>query len=667
MKIRKYYIDIIFIVASILIAFIIESEFIHKESDNVEVNITQNVECNVDDAIEYNNSQWIKCSIDEKEYIDYLKVTNYNIRDEHIEVALVSKNSTLEKEYQKAVNEPIYRVDSLSDAVIRVDDQLNSYDIYTNLNKDEINNTTFESVQGNTFNFRNVIGISMMLTLIFLLVRHYKYFISNIHASFFIISLLFGISAVLLIPPLHAFDEYAHFIKAHDDNILSFINYKSPKDIQEFISFIYDNSWYEVSNRVELLSSRALDFENVYTAEQYLPFTYFPYSIGLAISSLFTSNIYTIYIIGKISGIAIYSLLGTYLIKYSKFFKNSIFILLLLPSVFIAAVSYSLDYLLIISVLFLFSAMLNVREKKYIEKQDYIIICLSITFTVFIKLPYFLITPIIFIIYKYVDKKQFKNLTIAYFVTLTVSFLITVLYVTTKGATQFAGMLDGISVGDQAKYVISNPLIFIKASLPNIYLVINSYFANAFHINFISGIMKYRVGFIAIKYVGFVIPIFIMTIFSEAQKVNLKLKERIIIMSLVIVASLGIMGTLYLTFTPVGSDVINGYQLRYFTPFVVMFMGAMLPQNINYNGEETIVNRTNIIKQIFLTFVIGILLYIMMKYQVIYISVIILFILILMLKYLKSWIVYPQKLSLIIFMMYYVMVITYVYFMQYNL
>lgn len=667
MKFKKYYLDIIFIVVSILFAFIVESEFIHKEGNEDITNISQSVECDLDDTVEFNNSQWIKCNVNDEENIDYLKVTNKNIGDEKTEVAVVSKNSTLGDEYNKAVYEPFYNVDSLSEAVIRVDDELSSYDIYTNLKKEEIKNTTFESVQNDTFNFRNVIGISMVLIVIFLLIRHYKYFTNNIHTSYFLIALLFGISAVLLIPPLHAFDEYAHFIKAYDDNIFAFINYKSPKDIQEFISFIYDNSWFEVSNRVDMLSNVALDFENVYAAEQYLPFTYFPYSIGLAVASFFTTNLYSIYIAGKISGIVIYSLLGAYLIKYAKFFKKSMFILLLLPNVFISAISYSLDYLVVLSVLFLFSAMLNVREKQQIEMKDYVIICLSVAFIVFIKLPYFLITPIIFIVFKQIEKKQLKNLIIAYSISLIASLAITVLYVSTKGAAQFDTVLEGISVSDQIKFVISNPLVFIKASVPNFYLIMNSYFANLFQINFVSGIINFRVGYIALKYIWFIIPIFIITIFSEAQNIKLKLSERFALVSFVIIASLGVMGTLYLTYTPVGSNVVNGYQLRYFTPFIIMFMAAILPMNKNQSGEENIVDRIFIIKQIGLTFVIGILFYIMIKFQIIYISILILLALILLLRYLKSWIIYPGKVSVIIFVMCYVMLITQVYFMQYNL
>lgn len=663
-KILKYWVDVLAVIIFLIVGLLVETNFIHKENINEVTPITENIICDVEETIEYNESTWIKCNANKSIEMDYIRVTNN--KSESKEIVVVPQGQSFEIAQTYSTIDPFDKVDTLDEVVITIDDDLSNYDIYVNLEAKDIENTNFDAIQFSAFNFRNVIFITMTLSIIFIMVRHFNFYKNNIAASFLLLSLLFGISAMFLNPSVHAFDEYAHFVKAYDDNPLAFINYKVPENFDLFIGLRHNNSWFELSNNIDLISKLPLTSEYYSTAELYIPITYFPYHIGLAIASLFTSSIHNIYLAGKLSGIIIHSLLGAYLIKHSKFFKRSIFMLLLFPNVIMIGISYSLDYILIISVLMLFATILNIRDSRNLTRKDFTILCLSACFIVLVKLPYFLITPIIFILYKYIDKKQFKKLATCYFGVVVLSLIITALYVSTKGAAQFGEIKEGISTIGQVNFVLNHPLVFIKATHPQFKLIISSFFDGLFQLHYVSGEVNDRFGMLNTNLIWPVIPFFIMMIFSDNQKVNFNIKERFLLLITVILSTFGVMGFLYLTFTPVGSQYLQGYQMRYFTPLIILMLSALLPQNKDreVNKEFGIVYAIkHLLVLIFLYREISLL----GTYYSLYMYYAVLVLIILVLRNLKSWIVYSDKFMTVFIVMYYVMLLTQIYFLQYNI
>lgn len=579
---RDFLINIVAFLTIILFAYIIESKLIHPSEENKRESISNIISCEQQEG-EY--SGWFKCNSNESYDVDNILVTQLETNAKNI--VIVETGGNLYGALYGSSTMPFDKRDvlvgnnehSFGEAVIRVNDNLVNYDIY--VESTSMEGIEFENLVFSKFNVGIVVLISAIGISTFLLVRYSKYFTNNIEAAFLLLSILFGISGAVLTPIFHAFDEMAHFVKAYDDNLLLVFDKKFPADMGMVINGVYANSYFELSTIYDAVSGQPLVSEIVYSAEQYIPMAYGAYFVGLSVSSFVTTNIYTIYVFGKISGVIVYSLLGYILIKRSKYLKRSMFILLLVPSVFIVNISYSLDYPTIIAILFIFTTILNIRSNKSVSRTDIIILSVASVFTIFSKLPYVLVTPIILLIYKYVDRKEFRKTIAIYSVSIIVALLLTVIYVSSKGASYFEGINSDISVSEQMKYVITNPLNFMKLTIDPIKQIITQYPGDLLNLHFISGEPIIAYGSLSLVGFGVVIPMLLFSVFYDVQSLKLTVKERLYMLSICIIATYGVFGTLYLTFTPVGEEVINGYQVRYFTPLIIIALTALMPLNNN--------------------------------------------------------------------------------------
>ena len=146
------------------------------------------------------------------------------------------------------------------------------------------------------------------------------------------------------------------------------------------------------------------------------------------------------------------------------------------------------------------------------------------------------------------------------------------------------------SMAGQMHFIMNDPIFFVRLLMKNIWDTLGSYFCGTgTYTNFAY------LGQIYFNICAYLVIIVIMfSVFTDAprnDRFTFKRSSKIYILFLIFASMCLIWTALYISFTPVGSNFINGVQSRYYLPLVIPLLFMVRSSKIETSIRPDILNR----------------------------------------------------------------------------
>jgi uncharacterized membrane protein len=407
----------------------------------------------------------------------------------------------------------------------------------------------------------------------------------RLEVVFAILALTAGLFMVFLNAPFEAPDEASHFWRAYhvsEGNLVSTRCHDLsggwiPKSITH-AHLPFENLVAHPENRIEKnairnglrepFADQPQEFICMGFAALYSPVVYIPQAVGIAIGKACGLSPLGMMYIGRIMNLFFWVSVSFIAIRITPVFKWVFVLISLLPMNVFLASSLSADAPAdgIASLLFAF-VLLAISRKETLPWSHMLAMTLLCILLSFIKLPYVPLTGMVFLI----PAARFgglRNKLLWCGGTIALSFLATMLW-----STAIKGLyvpLHDANAPEQMALLMKHPWTFPI-------LAIRSFEIHAGGI-FISFIGK--LGFLDTAmptwiYVTYPLVLVIVAVFEFGGDCIIKWPQRLWIIFLCVGVFLLIELSMFLTWTPVGGQVIEGVQGRYFLPIAVPAMLAL--------------------------------------------------------------------------------------------
>jgi uncharacterized membrane protein len=446
-------------------------------------------------------------------------------------------------------------------------------------------------------------------------------YITQAHYLFALVALFFGLIFCIIVPPFTGIDEAHHFARTYQ---LSRGNMSAVQQdlkgggyISSSISETLDDS-RNIRKKKTDMSYRAL-LKKVYTtpitsdkvfttfpgAAAYNIFAYAPAVAGLLAGELLNLSIGGSLIASRFSMLLAYVAIIAYALYISRSYKYKwmLFVIALLPSSLFLASTVNADSLAIAFSILIFSITLKTLLSKKISKAEVSILFASALILPLVKFNYILISAAILLIpsslliksnvSKKIDKKHFD---IAKALIISTAFILSFLWVSSASWSVDTIRAAGIgpdqgTVDDQVNYLLANPLSTFK-------IAYNTLFLNGanMHGDYIMNMLGGRLGFNNATLPAFTtilsgLLLLMTAAYSRTEFLRVR-KELIAMVVFCTLIAASVFGSLYLSFSPVGSNEILGVQGRYFLPLLPFILAA----SSIYIPVKLLINKKNYIK-----------------------------------------------------------------------
>lgn len=422
--------------------------------------------------------------------------------------------------------------------------------------------------------------ILMILTLLMSTIT-LIYMSNNLIKNVLIIFMTLGILFCCTTQLNGSLDEKKHFMSAFNISVGNF-NYKEKNISEESIERIPRVCSLNESMRFfgEKYENKKFENDSVDVDSKpsvYNFIIYLPSAIGITIGKVLHGSVADIYIFGRIFNLLAYMLLLMSIIKQLPFKKNVFFVTYMMPIIILLAGSYSIDGMCVgIVGLFIAYCLKLYKSPEQIKTSQIFKLAILFALSLLAKeMSYMficllvLIMPLIKII-----KENKKSMLIAVIGVIGIMLiLVKSIFFGESHALVSDPRSGGTDVKQQLQFVINNPISDIKIAINHIKgTLFNFHWLN--YINPSNFFGEASIAFVAHF-------IFLLYIAISDNSFRFKIKEKIIIA----LTFLAVFGTgslvMYLSFTPVGHDMIMGYQTRYIFPIL-----PLLFMIINNNNKE---------------------------------------------------------------------------------
>lgn len=302
----------------------------------------------------------------------------------------------------------------------------------------------------------------------------------------------------------------------------------------------------------------------------------FPTAVGITLGRICKMDFSDWFVAARLINLLFYTITIYWAVKITPVGKTLLAFLALLPTPLFLTVSYSTDYfmnsLMMLGIAVFLKECLSPEEK--LTKKSIAIFILSMFFACIRKTIYIPIILIGLILpkSKFVSKKD-RNIYRGIIVGCCVLLMLAVVF-TASGMTDVRG--GDTSVSEQISYIISNPLSFAVMFIKEIVRYSIDYIFNGEgKINFnISGMRSGTTELVT------VISLVVLVLFTRDsdKKREIPLKTSVIGLGLLGLVICFIWGSMYLSYTPVGSNMVAGVQARHYIPFLFLLF-ILLPLN----------------------------------------------------------------------------------------
>ncbi len=427
--------------------------------------------------------------------------------------------------------------------------------------------------------------------------RYYQLILVKPEVFFITLAAFFGIIIVFLVPPFQAPDEQSHFYRSFEIsnleifpqklNIDGHARYGSvlPTSLKQFESDVKSNiagnpaakfnlKIYKqyIGQKLDPANKTSIAFEG---AAVYSPIAYVPQVVGMSAGKLLGLSPLLIFWLGRIANLAFFILLSVIAIRLLPFAKWALVFVLMNPMTLFLAASLSGDALIIAAATLYTALVLKLASKKeMISKKEmvYAIILLCILALTKPTNIVFGLLLLLIPIKSFANKKAFFGfLAIA----LGLSLLVLVAWnLSVKDALQAVGAIQrqGLNINPiaQAHFILSNPITYIKDLVHNYVIITSGYSGSGVFWSYF-GVFGWLDSSLPLWTVSlYMVGLLIAILYQIGRGVNLMVWQKIVLLISLLSLSLITITALYANYTPVGQNIIDGIQGRYFIPFALV-------------------------------------------------------------------------------------------------
>ena len=352
----------------------------------------------------------------------------------------------------------------------------------------------------------------------------------------------------------------------------------------------------QITNYEQLIESFNVktDYDNVAQisvdatgAASYTIASYISPTIGMTIGKGLNLNITITYYLCRILSFITFLLITFYSIKIIPFGKTILFILSFNPIWIQQAIAITADTMINACAFLLLAYILYLYEKKkQITNKEIMIYGILTIMISFMKMVYFPLSALGLLLYPKIKEKQKRKIILI--IGLTVLFAGLNYLLSTQYTYPKSHQLEyGIDSMKQLSWIIRNPIdyaiVILKTTLYNgefyLYTMLGRYLAN--HAVVVPGVV-----IILYSYLCLLSPLL------EENKIELKKYSKIIIVLITIAIYILIETGLYMTWTSVGANIVEGVQGRYFHPIVLLlpFIFIKSDNKIKFKNKRTILS-----------------------------------------------------------------------------
>jgi len=455
----------------------------------------------------------------------------------------------------------------------------------------------------NEVNFNIMRYIFMVVTgILFAFVLFSRVILAErIELTFLIAALSIGILMIILMPLKNSitWDDGTHFERIYEQSFVREVEWtKAAYDYRNML-VPFANTVEEKESVISLLNSEDGDNNVVGTKVKslYIPYNflaYLPQSIPVSAARNLNMDFNSIQIMGRLGGLAFYALIIAAAISIAKFGKRIIAVIGLMPTPLFMASNFSYDPFLI-ALSFLAFAAFTVEyfdTEHKISMKNTVIFLVSTILACCTKATYIPLILLLFLLpaKKFQSKKNmylFRLGILAVFVTILATFVLPTLITPSMSGDPRGG---NTSITGQISFILNDPLFFTRLLLKSIWDTLGSYFCGTgTYTNFAY---LGQIYFNICAYLTIIVMAFsVLTDAVKDDQYTFKRSSKIYILALIFATICLIWTALYISFTPVGSNFINGVQSRYYLPLVVPLLFMLRSSKIETSIKPITLNR----------------------------------------------------------------------------
>lgn len=434
----------------------------------------------------------------------------------------------------------------------------------------------------------------LFFILLFFVIQAFIFFRSSMFLkpenSFLLIALSAGILLLVLMPLKHpvVWDDDHHFHRSYSISFGRSVEWTEAARMFNDRNAPATNTYEE-----QILSARYMNSIHDYSepiavdpGRRFIPYqlrSYVPIASGLFIARLFGTSFFTFQLLGRAANFLFYVLICFLAIKNIPYGKKILSVIALMPTPLFVASNFSYDPF-IISLAYLGFAIF-VKEfsnsSKKLSALNLVIIVASFIFASYSKAVYvpLLLVTLLFGTNKFSSKKQMyvvKASVVILFVLMLATFVLPAVSESSIGGDTRGG---DTSVARQLSYIFSEPITYTRLLLSSIWFSLGEYILG------LSPLMNFAyLGVIAgnASYAATINLLFVaLTDTQRNDKLQIMDRKQKLFILILLFSSVCLIWTaLYLSFTPVGINQINGVQARYYLPLLLPFIFVLRPKNI---------------------------------------------------------------------------------------
>lgn len=393
-----------------------------------------------------------------------------------------------------------------------------------------------------------------------------------------------GLCYMIFIIPNYPYDEAAHAYRVYELSNGKFITKSNDekKAIMKVPQQLIDTM--EIKNYKQLVNNLTLtpDYKNLVElhpdatgAAPYTIFSYFSPTIGMLIGKTMNLNVLLTYYLARLMSFISFLVITFYAIKIIPFGKIILFIISFNPIWIQQGVSISADTMINAFTLLLLSFVFYLYDKKEkITNKEINIYGILAIFISFMKMVYFPLSALGLLLFnKIKNKKQRRKILIIIILTLIFAFLnyaISNFYTFPKSYQ----LEHGINSIGQIKWILSHPIGYLK-------VIINTTITNGEF--YFYTMMGRNLGNYTIVVPGIAILIYgyicLLSPLLEEKKEQFNTQQKVIITMVIITIYILIETAMYVIWTGIGANIVDGVQGRYFHPILLLLPFIFIGNN----------------------------------------------------------------------------------------
>lgn len=435
-----------------------------------------------------------------------------------------------------------------------------------------------------TYNLNNWFQILFWIILFVSCTIYVLFFISEEinEKAFLKLAILLGAFFIIYTPIFHNFDEWDHFFRViltsqgqlnYEINEEQIIGGTIPDNIEKYLEVYKGNKGISLKNILvndsvfkEKYSERYTFVNNKYFSTR-LPIAHIIPAIGTIIGRYLFNNIYLSVILGRLTVYIVYCAMCYMAIKNVKYYKSLFFVISTTPVAFWIAGTISVDpilnaaSLLFISICFKY---MTDETSNYIKILDLILLSISAIFLIVTK---FMVGLPILILFFWIPKRKFKD------IKLYIAFIIFAIII---GGILMIWQIhimekypivedrnENVNSEEQIEYIKKAPIAFLRLFTNEMQETSCIWLNNFSYDGIISGVANST---------GFILILAALLEKNKSLKIQKNKFFNIVSILLFFIIMFGSMLAMYLNFTTVGKNILEGFQLRYLIFPMILFL-----------------------------------------------------------------------------------------------